>query len=157
MSCMYVSFQLYQAKDWPSISRSYGASTSQHGKLLYDDTQYLLALAIADHAIYGIETVDDFWDLQILPGQNELPLRWNTNVESLPILRNASMASGVTEEPLSKATFDKILKEVLRLSGYFGNTTVHTIRRDLGKELNSKPLNRVMSVFTDQETMQRSI
>ena len=29
---------------------SYSASTSQHGKLLYDDTQYLLALALADNA-----------------------------------------------------------------------------------------------------------
>ena len=28
----------------------YDASTSQHGKLLYDDTQYLLALAFADKA-----------------------------------------------------------------------------------------------------------
>ena len=28
-----------------------GASTSQHGTLLYDDTQFLLTLAIADHAI----------------------------------------------------------------------------------------------------------
>lgn len=30
----------------------YGASTSQHSKLLYDDTQYLLALALAYNAIF---------------------------------------------------------------------------------------------------------
>ena len=30
---------------------SFGASTSQHGILLYDDSQFLLVLAIADYAI----------------------------------------------------------------------------------------------------------
>ena len=53
----------------------YGASTSQHGTLLYDDTQYLLALALADNAIWGIDTFDDLWQLQIPDGYNELPLR----------------------------------------------------------------------------------
>ena len=139
------------------IPRSCGASTSQHGKLLYDDTQYLLALAIADHAIYGIDTVDDFWNLQISPDQNELPLRWNEGVNGLPILRNASMAAGITKEPLSKATFDKFLKEVLRLSGYFGNTIVYVIRRDLGKELDSKPSIRGWGTFADKGMVQRNI
>lgn len=31
-----------------------GASMSQYGILLYDKTQYLLALALADHAIWGM-------------------------------------------------------------------------------------------------------
>ena len=53
----------------------YGASTSQHGILLYDDTQYLLALALADNAIWGIDTFDDLWQLQIPDGDDELPLR----------------------------------------------------------------------------------
>ena len=48
------------------------------------------------------------------------------------------MQHGVTEEPLPKRTFDRILKSVLNLSGYFGNATVYTIRRYLGKKINSK-------------------
>jgi len=43
----------------------YGASTFQHDKLNHDDTQYLLALAIADKAFWGIESPDDLWQLQI--------------------------------------------------------------------------------------------
>jgi hypothetical protein len=62
----------------------YGASTSQHGKLLYDDTQYLLALALADHAIFGIDSFDDLWQLQIPPGEDHLILRWNDPVQSVP-------------------------------------------------------------------------
>jgi histone H3/H4 len=45
------------------------------------------------------------------------------------------MLSGVTEEPLPKNTFDRIIKSVLNLSGYFGNATIHAIRRYLGKML----------------------
>ena len=116
----------------------YGASTSQLGTLLYDDTQYLLALALADNAIWGIETFDDLWQLQIPDGDDELPLRWNDSVRALPILRNATMQRGITEEPLPKRTFDRTLKSVLELSGYFGNATVHAIRRFLGKKVNGK-------------------
>lgn len=116
----------------------YGASTSQHGKLLYDDTQYLLALALADKAIFGVNSVEDLWQLQIPSGENELILRWNDSVKGLPILRNATMQQGVSEEPLSKKTFDRIVKSVFKLSGYFGQATVHAIRRYLGKKVNGK-------------------
>lgn len=119
---------------------SFGASTSQHGTLLYDDTQYLLALAIADKAIVGIDSVEDFWDLQIPPGEDHLFLPWRQEVTELPILRNATMHQGVTNEPLSQGTFEKVLKSILQLSGYFGTATIHAIRRALGKEIDGKPL-----------------
>ena len=48
------------------------------------------------------------------------------------------MQQGITEEPLPKRTFNRILKSVLNLSGYFSNATVHAIRRYLGKKVNSK-------------------
>ena len=59
-----------------ALFRRYGVSTSQHGKLLYDDTQYLLALAFVDKAFWGIDSPEDFWQLQIPFGENELLLRW---------------------------------------------------------------------------------
>ena len=116
----------------------FGASTSQHGTLLHDDTQFLLALAIADHAIWGVNTLDDLWQLQIPSGDDELPLRWNDSVIHLPILRNTIIRYRVTDEPLLKRSFDRILKSVLNLSGFFGPATVYTIRRFVGKKVNSK-------------------
>lgn len=95
-------------------------------------------MAVADHAIWGINSFEDLWQLQIPPGEDELILRWNDPAEALPILRNATMHYGVTEEPLPKATFDRIVKSVLNLSGYFGNATVHAIRRYLGKKVNGR-------------------
>lgn len=95
-------------------------------------------MALADNAIWGVDSFKDLWQLQIPQGEDELILRWNDSVEALPILRNATMQHGVTEEPLPKRTFDRILKSVLNLSGYFGNTTIHAIRRYLGKKVNGK-------------------
>lgn len=102
----------------------YDASTSQHGKLLYDDTQYLLALALADKAFWGIGSVEDFWKLQIPPDESERILRWTDAAKCLLVLRNATMQQGVSEQPLLKKTFDPIIKSVLNLSGYFGNATL---------------------------------
>lgn len=116
----------------------FGASTSQHSTLLHDDTQFLLALAIADHAIWGVNTLDDLWQLQIPDGEDELPLRWNDSVMHLPILRSATMRDGVTNEPLLKRTFDRIVKSVLNHSGFFGPATVHAIRRFVGGKVNGK-------------------
>lgn len=46
----------------------------QHRKLLYNDTQYLLALTLTDKAIFGVNSAEDLWQLQIPHGENELIL-----------------------------------------------------------------------------------
>lgn len=111
-----------------------GAYTSQHGTLLYDDTQYLLALAVADNAIWGIETSNDLWHLQIPEVDDELPLRWNDSILALPILRNATVQQGITDRPFPKRSFDRIVISVLKLSGDFGNATTYVIRRRVGEK-----------------------
>jgi hypothetical protein len=121
---------------YPSNIHRYGASTSQHAKLIFDDTQYLLALAFADRAFYGINSPEEFWQLQITEGEEALILRWEDSVKDLPILRNATLENGVSKEPLPKRTFERIVRSVMRASGYFGSATVHAIRRYLGKQLN---------------------
>jgi Protein of unknown function (DUF3435) len=96
----------------------------------------LLAMAVADKALYGINQLEDLWKLQILPDEDELILRCTDSAKHLPIVRNATMAKGVFDEPLPKTTFDRIIKSVLNLSGYFGYATVHAIRRYLGRKVN---------------------
>ncbi len=41
-------------------------------------------------------------------------------------------------EPLPRKTFDRIVKSVLNASGFFGEATVHAIRRYLAKKVNGK-------------------
>ena len=60
----------------------------------------------------------------------------------LLILRNAIMRDGVTNKPLLKRTFDRILKSVLNLSSFFGPATVYAIRCFIGKKVNGKLIPR---------------
>ncbi|KAI9764073.1 MAG: hypothetical protein M1840_008877 [Geoglossum simile] len=117
---------------------TYGAFTSQHAKLIFDDTQYLLALTFANKAFYDIDSPEKFWQLQIPKGEGALILRWNNAVQNLPILRNATLQDGVSETPLPRLIFECIVRSVMRMSGYFGHATVHAIRRYLGKKLNER-------------------
>ena len=135
----------------------YGASISQHGILLYDDTQFLLALACADNAIWGINSFNDFWQLKIPDGDDELPLWWKDSVMALSILRNATMQQGVTDEPLLKRTFNCIIKSVLNLSGYFGNATVRAIRRCLGKKVNGKWYRKTSRTWSSNKRLSRKV
>ena len=132
-----LSLQLGKLANTVCLGR-FGASTSQHSTLLHDDTQFLLALAIADHATRGVNTFDDLWQLKIPDGDDELPLRWNESVMHLPILRNATMRDGVTNEPFLKRALERIPKPALNLLGFFGPATVHAIRRFVGKKVKGK-------------------
>ena len=95
-------------------------------------------MALADKALYGIESAANLWDMNIPDGEDALRLRWNDEALQRPILRNATKAHGVTDEPLPKATFERNLKSVLNRSEYFGTATIHAIRRSLGKKLDGK-------------------
>ena len=50
------------------------------------------------------------------------------------------MRDGVSDEPLLKKNFDRILKSVFNLSGFFGPATVHAIRRFVGKKIDGEPV-----------------
>ena len=53
---------------------SFGAAGLEHAKLVYDDAAILLAMAIADNVLVGIKSETDLQELEIFPGENELPL-----------------------------------------------------------------------------------
>jgi hypothetical protein len=59
-------------------------------------------------------------------------------VKHLLILHNATLEKGVFEKPLLKATFERIIRSVMQISGYFGSATVYAIRRYVGKKLNGR-------------------
>ncbi|KAN0085538.1 AdoMet-dependent rRNA methyltransferase [Elaphomyces granulatus] len=117
---------------------SFGAAGKQHAKLLYNDGAFLLPMAIADKALFGFNSVDDLWRQESITVENELPLRWNKSVEDLPILRNVTMEEGVTEDPMSKWTLLRIFRSTLRNAGYFCGSSIHQIRRYLGKKVDEK-------------------
>ena len=95
-------------------------------------------MALADRALYSIESFKELWDMRIPNSNKALHLRWKDELLQMPIIRNAIKQHGVTDAPLPKATFETILKSVLKLSGYFGTPTIHAIRRALGKKLDGE-------------------
>jgi Protein of unknown function (DUF3435) len=95
-------------------------------------------MAIADRAIFGINSIEDLYEQNIPAGQDEFHLRWNKSVPELPVLRNATMKDGVLTEPLPKSTFERIIKAVLVRCGYIGRITVHAMRRNLGKRVDGE-------------------
>jgi hypothetical protein len=59
-------------------------------------------------------------------------------------LLNAILQQGALEEPLSKKTFDHIVKSVLGSSEYIGYATLHAIRHFWGEKVSGKPFGKVL-------------
>lgn len=117
---------------------SFGAAAKDHERLFYNDAGFLLAMAIADDAIFGYESLDDVRAQEIPLGKDELELRFKEPALGPPILRKCTKTGGVTDDPVPKTSFTTILKSTLTNAGYFFGPSIHAIRRQLGKEVDSK-------------------
>lgn len=59
-------------------------------------------MAVADSALFGIESLDDLQKLEIPPGEEELILSFKESALDRPILRKCTKEKGTTEEKMSK-------------------------------------------------------
>ena len=81
--------------------------------------------------------MDDLAQFDLSNG--EIPLRWKEEYLDKPVLRHAT-ADGPQETPLTKQKFCSCLRQIFTAAGYFGElATIHCIRRNLGKKVESKP------------------
>jgi hypothetical protein len=76
--------------------------------------------------------------MEILPGENEVILRYNDDALDRYILRKCTKAGGVTNERMPKSAFLAIHQSTMRNAGYLCGTSIHTIRRELGKRVDGK-------------------
>jgi Protein of unknown function (DUF3435) len=106
--------------------------------LVYNDAAFLLALVIADGALFGLDTINDFKKIKIPEGDNELILRYTAFSLDWPILRKYIKAGGVADEPMPKVAFTETFGSTLRNAGYFCATSIHAIRRQLGKKVDER-------------------
>ena len=95
-------------------------------------------MAIADNVLVGIKSEADLQELEILQGENELPLLYAPGAAEKVILRKCSKAGGVTDEPMPKSAFLNIHRNSLTNTGYPCRPSVHGIRRGLGKKVDGK-------------------
>ncbi|KAI9764758.1 MAG: hypothetical protein M1840_008027 [Geoglossum simile] len=54
---------------------SFGAASREHAKLLYNNGALLLAMAIADEALFGFNSMEDLWRQEIPQGEDKVSLR----------------------------------------------------------------------------------
>ena len=117
---------------------SYDSVGKAHPQFIFDDASFLFALAIADGALYGFESIDDLKEQQIPPGDKYVRLPYKEEACEWPILRKCDRDGGVTKEPMAKAKFLDIYRETLRNAGYNCSTSIHSIRRALGKKVDGE-------------------
>jgi hypothetical protein len=95
----------------------------------------LLVIALAQGAIFGIDSLDDLAQFDLRDGRTtEVPLRWNTHALNKPVFRNVT-AKGPQEVPLNKERFCSFLRSLLTAAGYSKYATIHDIRRELGNKI----------------------
>ena len=98
----------------------------------------LLTLAITDGALFGYRSLDDLREQKIPPGQNEVILRFNDDALDRFIFRRWTLADGITEDKMPKSAFWDMFRRTMRKAGYLCGTSMHSIRRQLGKKVDGK-------------------
>jgi hypothetical protein len=95
-------------------------------------------MAIADNALFGIESLDDLAKLEIPSGDEVLELRFKESALDRPILRTCTKEKGTLEEKWSKSAFLRIYRAMLCKAGYFCGASIHAVRRNLGKKVDGR-------------------
>jgi hypothetical protein len=85
---------------------------------IYSGALYLLALALAGNVLYEFTSPEEVFEQRIPEGQDELVLRWNEEAKDRYIVRNVT-AAGVSEDPLTKETYQADFRKILTNACYF--------------------------------------
>ncbi|KKK18808.1 hypothetical protein AOCH_003098 [Aspergillus ochraceoroseus] len=85
-------------------------------------------------------------------GQNELVLRWNDEARNRCIIRPAT-AEGVSEDPLTKESYQADFRRIMAAACYYVTATVHAMRRALGAAVEEKySLTHTAQILTQKST-----
>jgi hypothetical protein len=68
----------------------FGSASREHEKFIYTDAAFLLAMAVADGALFGFESLDDLQRKEIPIGEDQLILRFKELALNQPILRRCT-------------------------------------------------------------------
>lgn len=102
---------------------------------MYNDTQFLLALALVDNAFFDINSLEKLWSLKISLDDDHLKLLWKKKIQNLLILRNATRTQDVIQKSMLFDQFDRIVKKIMSLTNFYESFTIHVIRCNLNKKV----------------------
>jgi hypothetical protein len=84
---------------------SFGAAAKEHPELLWNSTAYFLDMAIADNALFDIESFDDLQEMEIPAGEEAVILKFKQSALDQPILRKCTKDNGIEEGMMPKSAF----------------------------------------------------
>ncbi|PYH76431.1 hypothetical protein BO82DRAFT_347115 [Aspergillus uvarum CBS 121591] len=130
----------------------FGTALWECDEPIYSGALYLVALALADKALFGFTTPEEFFEQRIPEGQNELVLRWNDEARNRCIIRSAT-AEGVSEDPMTKESYQADFRRIMAAACYYVTATVHAMRRALGAAVEEKySLTHTAQILTQKST-----
>jgi hypothetical protein len=95
-------------------------------------------MAVADGVLYGIKSLDDLQSQEIPRGEEELILSFEESALERPVLGKCTKEEGIIEDIMPKSAFLRIFQAMMRKQGYFCRTSIHAVRRYLGKKNDGK-------------------
>ena len=115
------------------ISKSirFGTAIWDCNEPIYSGALYLLALALADNALYRFSSFKEVFKQRIPEGQDELVLRWNEEAEDRCIARGITI-EGVSKDLLTKKAYHANLRRILNSAGYIHLAIIHAMCCHLG-------------------------
>lgn len=106
--------------------------------LKFDVAAFLLALAFRDDVFDGIASPAQLWEQRVPEGDSLLQLQMKPQKLELPVLRNVTRHGGLSNRMLDDSTFRYFFKRVVNNAGYYGNLTIHALRRAVANAVDSE-------------------
>lgn len=99
----------------------------------------ILALAIADDALVGVQSAEDLEKIRVTPGQFARVVPIRESKAEMPIFRRANPSGSISEDSiLTATTLAKYLQQLGERAGYQDRLTPYAFRRGHGNTLDSK-------------------
>lgn len=122
----------------------------EHGKLRFNPVLFLLTLAFADEAFFGLNSLEAL-EFMNPDGTESIRILWKSSVANESVLRMITRSGGVSKRALTRETFCRLFKTFVRNASYCEIITIHALRRGLANKVDSKPCLR-QCVLTDHTT-----
>jgi len=106
----------------------------------YNGLMFFFALAIADNALKGYETLDDLMKVRLPEDRDSWELEWKENACDLPVLRMAS-AKGVNKT--RALTYAALWNQIVSLGnrvGYRDAVKIHAIRAGVANKIKGESM-----------------
>lgn len=129
----------------------FGVARREHRLLRYNAVFFLIHFAIADGAL------DYDFFTRILEGKGDGPIEWNEAVQELPVCRAVDRNGLLTSKPMTFPVFERVLKRIFMVEYDYIRASMHMIRRELGKQLDSKHHNILQKLNFNTHSVDRQI